>query len=263
MRLEVSAATDVGRWRQRNEDAYWAAPLDPAAWVLAVADGMGGYQAGDVASRVALDTLARSLPSCLVRHRAPEDCLRDAIAQANERILELGRGRGELAGMGTTLTAALVLRRHLWVGHVGDSRAYLIRDGVIRQLTEDHSVVGELLRAGSIDERGAMSHPQRHLLTRGLGLRPELSVDVTDEALLPGDVVAVATDGLTSLVSSAEVMEHVRLAQAERPEAFSQVAPRLVALANERGGYDNITVLIARIPRDETGEAGLGAEAGP
>ncbi|MBX6351024.1 MAG: Stp1/IreP family PP2C-type Ser/Thr phosphatase [Clostridia bacterium] len=260
MTLAVSAATDVGRWRQRNEDAYWAAALDRSAWVLAVADGMGGYQAGDVASRVALETLARVLPECLSRRRAPGACLREAIAHANARILELGRGQGELAGMGTTLTAAVVLRRHLWVGHVGDSRAYLIRDGAIRQLTEDHSVVGELLRAGSIDEAGAMSHPQRHLLTRGLGLRAEVEVDVADEALLPGDVVVVATDGLTSLVTSTEVMEHARRAAAAGREAFAQVADRLVALANERGGYDNITVLLALVPREEPG--GAGGEAG-
>lgn len=256
----LSAASDVGRWRQRNEDAFWAAALGDAAWALAVADGMGGYQAGDVASRLAIETLESALPPCLAGDERPDACLRAAIGRANERILDLSHGRGDLTGMGTTLTVALIMRRHLWVGHIGDSRAYLIRDGTIRQLTEDHSIVGELIKSGSLDEAGAMTHPQRHLVTRGLGLPGPLHVDVVGEALLPADVVVVASDGLTSLVSSAEVMEIVRGAEAGGDEAFAGLARALVDLANERGGYDNITVVLARVPESEAGQAPVGRE---
>ncbi|MBX5476813.1 MAG: Stp1/IreP family PP2C-type Ser/Thr phosphatase [Clostridia bacterium] len=242
--MRLSAASDVGRWRQRNEDAYWAGPLSDRAWVLAVADGMGGHQAGDVASRVAIETLRDSLPEVLAAAETPASGLREAIERANQRILDLGRARGDLYGMGTTLTVALIEGLEAWIGHVGDSRAYLIRDSEIVQLTEDHSIVGELIRSGTLDETGAMVHPQRNLLTRALGAPLPLEVDVRGETLRAGDVLVLASDGLTSLVSSAELMRMVRDA---RPADFGALAERLVALANERGGYDNITAVLARV----------------
>ncbi|MBE3589825.1 MAG: Stp1/IreP family PP2C-type Ser/Thr phosphatase [Firmicutes bacterium] len=242
--MRVSAASDIGRWRQRNEDAYWAGRLDGGAWVLAVADGMGGHQAGDVASRVAVDTLREALPEVLATAATPALGLRAAVERAHERILQLGKSRGELYGMGTTLTAALVIRLEAWIAHVGDSRAYLVRGGEILQLTEDHSIVGELIRNGTLDEAGAMVHPQRNLLTRALGGPLPLEVDVRGQALRDGDVLVLASDGLTSLVSSAELVALVREAG---PQDFDALAARLVALANERGGYDNITAVLARV----------------
>lgn len=229
--MRVGARTDVGRMRKNNEDAYCVTPH-----LLAVADGMGGVQGGELASKLAVEVL-ESYPFGLADD--PQEEMRAAFRLANQKILALAQEK-DLNGMGTTLTALLLREETFILGHVGDSRAYLIREKKIQQLTNDHSVVGELLRAGTLSPAEAMVHPHRHLLTRALGTSAEVEVDVTAFRALLDDVLVLCTDGLTSLVEEEEIARVV-----ERSYHPQQAADELVRLANERGGTDNITVIVA------------------
>lgn len=230
--MRVGAKTDPGRVRASNEDRYGVLPN-----LLVVADGMGGVQAGEVASQLAVDALlvhpfGASDPAELVA----------AIKAANRNIHQAASGRPEWQGMGTTITAALLSGSACHIAQVGDSRAYLLRDGEIQRLTKDHSLVEELLRNGSISVEEALLHPQRNLLTRALGTSEDVEVDVTTVALSLDDVLVLCTDGLTGVVADGEILEEVmRHADPQR------AAEGLVALANDRGGPDNITVVVAHL----------------
>lgn len=241
----AAALTDVGLVRRGkvNEDSYCALELTSPRplWLWAVADGVGGYEAGDVASRMAVEILSQSVRAAWENGGAPAVFLGQAIRTVNEAILAESERR-QAEGMGTTLTAVVFDGEYLYVGHTGDTRAYLIRGGSIRQLTDDHSLVGELVRKGSLTESEAMQHPQRNVITHALGLEPEARVDVFKERAESGDRVVVCSDGLTGLVSAEEIMNTV-LAGTDLNAAVSQ----LVAMSNERGGYDNITVVVADI----------------
>lgn len=239
----AAALTDVGRVRRGkvNEDSYTVVELTSPRplWIWAVADGVGGYEAGDVASAMAVDVLSARVRSAWESGGAPAVFLGQAIKAINEAILaESERRRAE--GMGTTLTAVLFDREYLYVGHTGDTRAYIIRGGAIRQLTDDHSLVGELVRKGSLTESEAMQHPQRNVITHALGLEPEARIDVSKERAESGDRIVVCSDGLTGLVSAEEIMNTV-LAGTDPDTAVSE----LVQMSNDRGGYDNITVVVA------------------
>ncbi|MDI3281523.1 MAG: protein phosphatase 2C domain-containing protein, partial [Bacillota bacterium] len=190
---------------------------------------------GELASKLAVEVL-ESYPFGL---EDPQEEMRAAFRLANQKILALAQEK-ELNGMGTTLTALLLREETCILGHVGDSRAYLIRERKIQQLTNDHSVVGELLRSGTLSPEEAMAHPQRHLLTRALGTAAEVEVDVTAFRAVLDDVLVLCTDGLTSLVEEEEIAQVI-----ERSYHPQQAADELVRLANERGGTDNITVIVA------------------
>lgn len=210
-----------------------------AFWLWAVADGVGGYEAGDVASKMAVDILAANVRSAWERGGAPAVFLGQAIRSINEAILAESDRRGA-DGMGTTLTTVAFDGEYLYLGHTGDTRAYLIRGGNIRQLTDDHSLVGELMRKGTLTESEAMQHPQRNVITHALGLEPEARIDVAKERAESGDRVVVCSDGLTGLVSADEIMNVVLAGTG--PDA---AARELVEMSNSRGGYDNITVVVA------------------
>ncbi|MBT9258814.1 MAG: Stp1/IreP family PP2C-type Ser/Thr phosphatase [Clostridiales bacterium] len=245
--MKVSACTDVGLWRQRNEDAYLVKRL-PGGWVLAVADGIGGMKGGDVASRMAVETLEEWLENGLPSP-SPGEYLREMVLEANRRIYHRGRQTmSPLSAMGTTFTVALLWQGALWMAHVGDSRAYLIRQGRILQLTQDHSLTGELVEEGQLGEEEAMHHPQRNLLTRALGSREFLTVDIARHDLQLGDRVLLATDGLTSLVTSKEILQMVERMEDQPVEVLTK---ELVEEARRRGGYDNITVALAWVDEAE------------
>lgn len=235
--MRVGTGTDVGRVRVTNEDAYWA----QTPW-FAVADGMGGHAAGEVASRLAVDSLARTLAA--FDGGDVDGWLLRAVQQANRDVWARAQADAALAGMGTTLTVAHIEPGRMVIAHVGDSRCYRFRDGALQLLTADHSIVGELLRTGTLSEAEAEVHPHRNVLTRALGTAPHVEVDVLQEALRPGDRVLLCTDGLTSVLGDDEVA--LRLALSEPPES---VTKRLVAAANEGGGPDNTTVVLVDIPR--------------
>lgn len=228
--MRVGAATDKGKVRQTNEDAYCVLPS-----LFAVADGMGGHEAGEVASSVVIQTLEH-FP---YDGHNPGDSLRHAVETANQKIYALAGSNEQYRGMGTTVTAAKVLEDRIYIVHVGDSRAYHISDGAIQQVTADHSVVGELKRSGSITEDEAMIHPQRNLLTRAVGTEPQVEVDLVEFRIQLDDVLVLCTDGLTGQVTAEEIREVVE--RCVHPQA---AADALVRMANERGGPDNISVIV-------------------
>ena len=188
---ETIQMTDTGRQRRDNEDSmYVRAP------VFVVADGMGGAQAGEVASRLAVEAFEQGLPDS----GSPEERLADRVREANRRIHELSHADHERHGMGTTLTAAYLDDSHLAIAHVGDSRAYLFRDGELQRLTQDHSLVGELVRKGKLTEEQAEEHPQRSIITRALGPEASVEVDTWTYPVKDGDILLLCSDGLTSMV---------------------------------------------------------------
>jgi protein phosphatase len=238
--LRSWAETDVGRVRTNNEDAYWLGGGED--WYLAlVADGMGGHQAGEVASRVAVELIGRMIESANPGGKdgtACQELLVRAITEANREVNRLARSRPSLAGMGTTLSALLVHGREAELAHVGDSRVYRLRNGKLELLTEDHSLVQELINQGSLTPEEARIHPHRNILTRALGTEPVLKVDIRHEEVQPGDLFLLCTDGLTGAVTDAELEEVLTAAPRSR------AAAELVQLANSRGGRDNVTVVL-------------------
>jgi serine/threonine protein phosphatase PrpC len=229
--VEVAHLSDTGRVRHHNEDRSLA-----GAAVIAVADGMGGAKAGEVAAQMAVEAVAELDPPVTAAD------VRTAIERANAAIRQMARDDPSKSGMGTTLTAAMLGDGRLDVVHVGDSRAYLWRDGALRQLTDDHSVVAELVRRGSISPEDAESHPHRNVITRALGAEPEVVADTFSEALRDGDVVLLCSDGLSSYVAEAEIAD--ALGGGGR---LDDVAQALVERANAAGGTDNVTVVLARV----------------
>jgi len=230
---EHHAFTDTGQQRRHNEDAYYARTP-----VFAVADGMGGAQAGEVASHAAVEAVAAGLPEA----GTPEDRLAAVVRRANEEIFRMSREDDSRAGMGTTLTAVHVGESDIAIAHVGDSRAYRFRDGELSRLTEDHSLVEEMRRRGQLTAEEADEHPQRSIITRALGPEPDVLVDTRSWAARDGDVILLCSDGLTSMISEAQVSEILREAG-----GLEQAGRALIAAANRAGGRDNITVVLLRL----------------
>src|SRR5579884_2000189 len=231
--VDAIALTDAGRQRRQNEDAKLARPP-----VFVVADGMGGAQAGEVASQIAIEAFEDGLPDS----GSPEERLAERVVAANQRIHELAATEPDRAGMGTTLTAAYVDDGQLAIAHVGDSRAYRFRDGRLDRLTQDHSLVEELVRQQKLTPEQAAEHPQRSIITRALGPEPKVEVDTWTYPLRAGDVVLLCSDGLTSMISEEDVAEILSGAQ-----TLDQAGRRLIDAANDAGGRDNITVVLFRL----------------
>jgi protein phosphatase len=230
---EQYAATDTGRQRRANEDALLSrSPL------FVVADGMGGAQAGEVASQIAVEAFKRGLRNSL----EPEAALAELTREANARIHELSHSHTEQAGMGTTLTAMYVGEQDVAIAHVGDSRAYCLRDGELIRLTDDHSLVDELMRQGRLTPEEAEEHPQRSVITRALGPEGTVEVDTRSFHARAGDVYLLCSDGLTTMLSEQEL---TRVLREHRP--LRGAGEALIAAANAAGGRDNITVLLVRL----------------
>jgi serine/threonine protein phosphatase PrpC len=235
--------TDLGRQRQGNEDNLFVrAPL------FVVADGMGGAQAGEVASEMAVASFGSGLPD-----GSPAEGLVRIVEQANRAIHDRSRSDARTAGMGTTVTAAYVGESEVTIAHVGDSRAYVLRAGDLIRLTKDHSLVGELVARGKLTEEQAEMHPQRSVITRALGSEPDVEVDVHVYQARAGDLFMLNSDGLTSMVPEARVKPII-----EGAATLEQAGRELIAAANEAGGRDNITVILFRLE-----EVDGGAEAAP
>jgi serine/threonine protein phosphatase PrpC len=230
----VGVITDTGRKRRRNEDAYVCEPP-----LFAIADGMGGAQAGEVASRLAAAALKESGAKTL----GGEQRISDLIQEANRRVYDRSSTDPTTSGMGTTITVALVEDGNVAFGHVGDSRAYLIRDGLMEQVTEDHSLVNELLKSGKLSPEEAEAHPQRSVITRALGTDPDVDADTFTIEAKTGDVFLLCSDGLTDMVSEREIQELVERSR----EDLNAALKSLVRAANRSGGEDNITVVAFEI----------------
>lgn len=236
--MKWSKLSHVGLVRKNNEDNCCV--CDDIK-LLAVADGMGGHKAGEIASKLALDELAAYLRNNLkLLEQDPALALKDAFQNANEAVLELARTDGDkFRGMGTTITAVIVRDDRIYVAHVGDSRAYLVRSEEIWLLTNDHSLVNELVKSGGITPEEAESHPQKNILTRAIGTSPKVEVDINIESIQNGDIIILCTDGLSNLVTLTEMG---RLAGEEVP--LKERVDHLIQRALDRGGADNITVVL-------------------
>ncbi|HKG04264.1 MAG TPA: Stp1/IreP family PP2C-type Ser/Thr phosphatase [Conexibacter sp.] len=238
--------SDTGRQRRANEDSFYVrAPL------FVVADGMGGAQAGEVASRLAAETFADGLPDA----GTPEQRLEVRVRDANTRIHEVSQEDRALNGMGTTLTAAYLDGDELSLAHVGDSRAYLLRDGELTRLTRDHTLVDELVRRGELTEQEAAEHPQRSIITRALGPEPDIDIDLHTHRMQAGDLLLLCSDGLTGMISEDDVQAILGGAA-----SLGDAGRTLVQAANEAGGRDNITVVLFRL---EEVAAGAGGRSSP
>ncbi len=246
----AAGRTDVGLKREFNEDAF---AIDLDCGLLALADGMGGHAAGEVASRLAIE----SVEDFIRRTSAQPDItlpfgyddrltvsgnrLRAAVRLANERIFRSIEEQEELRGMGTTLVAALATNTAISIAHVGDSRAYVLQNGKLVQVTNDHSWVNEQVLLGLLSREEAARHPFRNVITRALGSREDVAADVTEIALAPGDILLLCSDGLTTMLEDREILE----ALGRHPGDPEGGAAELVERANRAGGEDNITVIVA------------------
>jgi protein phosphatase len=257
--MAVASATDVGRKRSHNEDsmAVWV-PDEPGVrerrgLLLVVSDGMGGSLAGEVASRLTVDTVLEAYRGA--KGDEPRDDLRGAVELANRAVHDRGSSDPGMNGMGATCTALAVRGRDAWLAHVGDSRAYLVRNGRIRQLTQDHSLVAQLVQRNQLTPEEARLDPRRNVVTRSVGVADSVEVDALrlDFELEPGDTLLLCSDGLHGQVNDDEL---ARLASGRDLDGAAQA---MIALANERGGPDNITVVMARmgtLPAGSSSRAG-------
>jgi protein phosphatase len=245
--IELASVSDIGCQRENNEDyaAYWE-PEDDRAFaakgrLLTIADGMGGYEGGQDASRLAVETIQE-------RYRqgsgTPEELLVDGFQRAHQKILDQAGRNPSLKGMGTTCTAVAIVGQQLHYGHVGDSRLYLIRAGKMNRLSRDHSYVGRLVETGVLSPSEAEKHPQRHILTAALGAGHEVPVEVPDQAipLVSGDTVLLCTDGLWNQVPDDDMLRII-----ESAPNLEEGANHLVESAKDHGGPDNITVQLLRV----------------
>jgi PPM family protein phosphatase len=238
---QIGHGTDTGKKRRRNEDEYVVEPP-----LFAIADGMGGAQAGELASSLA----AGAVRDDETVSGSGERRVAELIQEANRRVYQRSSQDASASGMGTTMTVALVEDGAVVFGHVGDSRAYLIRDGRLEQLTEDHSLVAELVRSGKLSPEEAETHPQRSVITRALGTDPDVDVDTFSIPTHPGDLFMLCSDGLTSMVEDEAILEAV-----EKNRGNLQTAVKaLIRAANKGGGEDNITVVFFEIGDGVAGE---------
>ncbi len=232
------SVTDIGKKRKLNQDFVYTSnePVGNLPNVFIVADGMGGHNAGDYASKCTVQTMVREIKGCF--EKSPIRILSKAICVANDRIRRKAREDESLTGMGTTVVAATCLGKYLQVANVGDSRLYIINDD-IRQITRDHSLVEEMVRMGGIDREAAKHHPDKNIITRAIGARDTIEIDFFYEELKDGDIVLLCSDGLTNMLEDEEIGRILKGAG-----SLEERAEKLIEAANNNGGKDNIAVII-------------------
>lgn len=230
--------TDVGVKRKMNQDFVYASdqPVGNLSNLFIVADGMGGHNAGDLASRYTVETMVDYIEGA--EEKRPIPLLEGAVEAANRKVMEKAMTDKSLEGMGTTVVAATVLDDCLYVANVGDSRLYIL-DGTIHQITRDHSLVEEMVRAGQLNREEARNHPEKNVITRAVGVKNKIRIDFFDVGLYPGDKFLLCTDGLTNMVEDEDIYALVR-----KEASLETAARRLVAAANRNGGKDNISVVL-------------------
>lgn len=245
--LRTFSVTDIGKKRKLNQDYVFASdkPLGNLPNIFIVADGMGGHNAGDYASKYAVETIREEIERSF--EKSPVKILRRAIETANEHIRKKAKEEETLSGMGTTVVAATCLSdKYLEVANVGDSRLYVVNDRKIEQITRDHSLVEEMIRMGGIDREAARSHPDKNIITRAVGAKDTVDVDFFSVELDPGDIVLMCSDGLTNMLEDKEI--HMILSSQGSVE---EKAEELVKAANNNGGRDNIAVIVIEPFADE------------
>ncbi|MGN0132712.1 MAG: Stp1/IreP family PP2C-type Ser/Thr phosphatase [Lachnospiraceae bacterium] len=246
--LETYSVTDVGRKRQLNQDYVFssAKPLGNMPNLFIVADGMGGHNAGDYASKCTTETVVGEIRNSFEKN--PTIIIQKAIQAANKKIREDAASDENLFGMGTTLVVATVIGKYLQVANVGDSRLYIIGKRGIRQITRDHSLVEEMIRLGGLAREDARRHPDKNIITRAIGAKDEVEADFFTEELQPGDIILMCSDGLTNMLEDREIEEIV---QNRELEELIQKGDALISAANNHGGKDNIAVVLVKPFEDE------------
>ncbi len=236
--IKSFSVTDIGRKRKLNQDFVYSSdePVGNLKNVYIVADGMGGHQAGDYASKCTVETMVREIRGCF--EQSPIRILSRAIRIANDQVRRKAREDESLYGMGTTVVAATVLGKYLQVANVGDSRLYIINEEV-RQITRDHSLVEEMVRMGGLDREAARNHPDKNIITRAIGARDTIEIDFFHEELKSGDLVLMCSDGLTNMLEDEEIGRILKT-----PGTIEERAERLIDAANQNGGRDNIAVIL-------------------
>lgn len=237
--MKTYSITDIGKRRTVNQDFIYASdqPVGSLPNLLVVADGMGGHNAGDFASRYTVETMVDYIEQA--KEERPIPLLSSAIHQANEFVMEKAKSDRSMEGMGTTVVAATLKDGYLYVANVGDSRLYLI-DREIEQITRDHSLVEEMIRVGELQRKDARSHPDRNIITRAVGVRTPVKIDFFDVKLEKGDKVLLCSDGLTNMVEDDDILHIIK-----KSDSLKEAAQRLVNEANKNGGKDNISVVLA------------------
>lgn len=232
------SVTDIGKKRKLNQDFVYASdePVGNLPNIYIVADGMGGHNAGDYASKCTVETMIREIRGCF--EKSPIRILSKAIRVANDQVRRKAREDESLFGMGTTVVAATCLGKYLQVANVGDSRLYIINDEV-RQITRDHSLVEEMVRMGGIDKEAARNHPDKNIITRAIGARDTIEIDFFHEELKSGDIVLMCSDGLTNMLEDEEIGKILK-----SQDTIEERAEKLIEAANSNGGKDNIAVII-------------------
>ena len=240
--LQSFSVTDIGKKRKLNQDVAYASenPVGNLPNIFIVADGMGGHNAGDYASKCAVQTIVREIRGSFEKN--PVRILGKAIRLANDQIRRRAKEDRSLYGMGTTVVAATCLGHYLQVANVGDSRLYIINDDEVRQITRDHSLVEEMVRVGGIDREAARTHPDKNIITRAVGALDTLEIDFFSEELKAGDTVLICSDGLTNMLEDKEIGRIVR-----EHASLEKKAGRLIDAANDNGGKDNIAVILVDV----------------
>jgi protein phosphatase len=256
LKIAIHGISDVGMSREHNEDSIsWDTDLG----LVMLADGMGGHNAGEVASEMAVMSIRDALLDVLTPEMIAtkvikcEDAVRESVVYANEEIFEQSHERPECAGMGTTLVLSLFHENYITYAHVGDSRIYRVRNNELKQITQDHSLVQEMVDNGYLSEEEAMISTSRNLITRALGIAPEVEVDVKTDELEEHDVYLLCSDGLTDMVSDEDVLKAIL----ELSPDMDACLNKLVAMANENGGSDNISIILVTLHEAFSDERGL------
>lgn len=242
--LEAYSVTDIGRKRQLNQDYVFssAKPMGNMPNLFIVADGMGGHNAGDYASKCTVETVVGEIRNSFEKN--PTIIVKKAIETANSKIRELAAADENLFGMGTTLVVATVIGKYLQVANVGDSRLYLVGKKGIRQVTRDHSLVEEMIRLGGLSREDARKHPDKNIITRAIGAKDEVEPEFFTEELEPGDIILMCSDGLSNMLEDKEIE---KIVQNEEPAEMKEKAEALINAANNNGGKDNIAVVLVKI----------------
>ncbi|WP_416198091.1 MAG: PPM-type phosphatase domain-containing protein [Sporanaerobacter sp.] len=244
--MQIGVCSDIGKTRENNQDSYFYSQRRDFPLFI-VADGMGGHKAGEIASCMAVEIvrdffLDKRKQNLLDNEENLISFIKESIYEANEKIYKRAISNEQFNGMGTTLTMAYFLNDKIFIGHVGDSRAYLIRDNELLQLTDDHSLVAELVKKGSISKEEAQYHPQRNIITRAVGTSEEIDIDIKFVKIKNNDIVLMCTDGLTSMIKEDEI-KNLLLSE----DNMQQLCNNLIKRANDLGGLDNITAIVIKI----------------
>jgi len=241
--MEAFAKSDVGKAREMNQDYYYISPSESNINLFILADGMGGYSGGEIASRLATISVKNYIESNFENLPKEKDeilkLIKSSMEYANMVVYEKSKEEKELEAMGTTLEVCLIYNNRVYIGHVGDSRIYRMRKDILRKLTIDHSYVEKLVKDGTITKEQAVNHPKKNMLTKALGCTPFVEADVTVKGFIKDDIILMCSDGLTNMLQENEIYNIIQ-------ENYKEAPQKLVEKANENGGYDNITAIVIK-----------------